>query len=706
MQTLNRPRSLPAFVLASFAAAFLAAAMILPGGGCGGSGDDEAAEGSRKSRKRSPSTAEDADPIASDDEKEEKRSSRSRPSSGDDSLSGAVESLIEEAKTKGIDKLFPEDFQKAESLFARGRTLVDNGNAAAAKKLFTTATRDIKFAIQRASEVQSELKAAEAEKKHADEAKVKANEVEAAVNARNYYRDALAAYKQAEEASARKTVEAVRAAVTDYRRAAQLFEDATSLSHENARERKLAEVKKGNMQRARDLAKAQGADTKAITVWAEAESQSQTGDVELEGSNFAAASAAYQTAERAYLNALQSTMDKDAFERLQVEIARQNEEDRKRYEEREKERLRIVAEKGGGREPLPPPAAEPGAGRAPLPPPTSSGTPSPSVGLIGGVSCTQGLDRTLYPQEIDAEDEAFLIENISRLSSVAVYDPDTGGILLNYQDGRKLQKEADLSRIRDKKHVSFIDPLLASAGKDLDPSALYSLAGNTQGILLFPVPFRYRVRVTWDMQIETMSNKADFGPMLCLDPKKNSFYRTDFIHLLMFTGGQPKFRQPMAGAKFAKHADQWHTKQRPVRWVVELAVEGADRPGTLTATYDQGNEDEATNTASISKPRERGLVGFTWKEVRFKLRNLEVCGILDKPEAVRILREKLGVKKEAAGKDDAEKEGTAKKGGKAAKPEKSGKEPAEDEELDEEPSASGEAKPSGQKKASAGTFEY
>ena len=62
------------------------------------------------------------------------------------------------------------------------------------------------------------------------------------------------------------------------------------------------------------------------------------------------------------------------------------------------------------------------------------------------------------------------------------------------------------------------------------------------------------------------------------------------------------------------------------------------------------------NKIKAKKMTETGLVGFQWKKVKFRIRKLAICGFLDKQEAVRMLRKKLGVKKEASPKKKPEKE--------------------------------------------------
>ena len=103
-------------------------------------------------------------------------------------------------------------------------------------------------------------------------------------------------------------------------------------------------------------------------------------------------------------------------------------------------------------------------------------------------------------------------------------------------------------------------------------------------------------------------------------------------------------------------ANYWHTKTRPVNWVVELDMDKAEGGGELRATYDAGGSDELANRIKAKRLNQSGLVGFQWKDVKFRIRKLKICGFLDKQAAVRMLRDKLGVKKEEASKKEPEEE--------------------------------------------------
>ena len=301
--------------------------------------------------------------------------------------------------------------------------------------------------------------------------------------------------------------------------------------------------------------------------------------------------------------------------------------------------------------PPPPGTAAPPPG-TPQPPgvgsPVAAGTPT----LLP--TCVAGTALTLFPQELDEEDEAFLIENIHELSKRANYDPETGGIILDYSNGQELQKEVIRGKT-PKNHVGFVDPQMLLGGADIPDEAQISMDGNTSGMVFFPVPFRYKVRMSWAFNILTMSGDGDWGAIVSYNTKTNVRWRTNFLDIGFIKGSSPPKWQKMPG-KPGSNANNWHTKLRPVNWIVEIDMDQAGGGGEIRATYDSGGTEEALNRIKAKKMTETGLVGFQWKKVKFRIRKLVICGFLDKQEAVRLLRKKLGVKKEAPSKKKPEKE--------------------------------------------------
>ena len=179
---------------------------------------------------------------------------------------------------------------------------------------------------------------------------------------------------------------------------------------------------------------------------------------------------------------------------------------------------------------------------------------------------------------------------------------------------------------------------------------MISLRGNTRGMVVFPVPFRYRLRLNFGMRIGTITKKGVFGVVLNFDERKGRYARTEFLDLGVYTSS-PKMKRAKGGRDSSK-ANTWHTKLRQVPWVVEYSMPNPKKPkkgpagsALLSTTFDAGGDEELTNRLGLPGTSfNRGLIGFHWTTAKFQLLNLKICGILDKELAVKMLRKKLGIK--------------------------------------------------------------
>ena len=83
----------------------------------------------------------------------------------------------------------------------------------------------------------------------------------------------------------------------------------------------------------------------------------------------------------------------------------------------------------------------------------------------------EGFDPQQYPQELDAEDEELLLENYRKLSNAGVieYDPATGMVLLDYQEGKSCQKDVDTTRVPKKEYISYKPPDMPN-DRQMDPA--------------------------------------------------------------------------------------------------------------------------------------------------------------------------------------------------------------------------------------------
>jgi len=484
--------------------------------------------------------------------------------------------------------------------------------------------------------------------------KEEAEKLKAPTIAKNEYGDAVDLYDDAVAAIRKRDADSLEEAEELLDEAKTVFEDAVDTAKRMALWHRNALAEKEQMLSMKARGEENDADTKALVRWQQAESLAREADTYLEAGSIQQALGTYREAKDIYTACLQEVLEDEKF-------AAAMEKERAAAAEIAK---RIASDRGGAG-PLPPPPIPPSPGNGGLPPidPTPPIGPGPSdvgsdVAPIGGtVPCVSAGIAEALPQELDDQDEAFLAENFGKLSQcIAAYDPDTGGILLDYSSGLKLKKELNMDLIRNKKYIDFLTPDMKMAGttEDIPDEAQISMSGNTKGKVFLPVPFRYRVRVTYELQVGTITGQGvQFGAILNYDPKKKSSYVTNFLDCGMAkSSGAPKWK-PKPG-KTGPRADKWHPKTRRVPWIVEFTMDEEKGKGLFKTTYDVGLDEEAENGVAMKKPKTRGLVGFQWRSVKFELRKVKVCGILDKEMAVAMLRKKLNMPKEdePAGDDD------------------------------------------------------
>jgi hypothetical protein len=651
---VNRPVSRGiGYFFSLIALVLFALALALPMTGCGGGvSEEEEAEVSSSKRKKSRKPAKEEE-EEEEEEEEKKRSTAGGP------IQQAKEAALElqrECEEKGLDKKYKEDFDRAVARTKKARSyFLDPDKRSKARIYYKRASSEFKSILANAEESSEKTAAVEKEKKLADKAKAKADKAEAKLNAPDYYEPALEAYEDGLAGLKEATTASLSNAKRSFTDALEGFEDAATIAKENKQYRILAVNLKEKMESYKARALEKGADSKALGRWQQAESMELTADAALESGEFQQAAGQYTQAAQTYTEALKSVLDETAF---QAELAKIKEEQKTadaEFARRRKEELELAvkARTGGGRlPPPPPPGTAPPAG-SPRPP----GTGLPPTGAAATTlspTCVAGVDLSLFPQELDEEDEAFLIENLHELSKRANYDPDTGGVILDYTNGQELEKEIQKLRT-PKSSISFVDPQMLLGGSDIPDQAQISMDGNTSGTVLFPIPFKYKVRMSWAFNILTMTGKGDWGAIVSFDTRKKTRYRTNFLDIGSMKGSAPPNWKKMPG-KPGTNANYWHTKQRPVNWVVELDMDKADDGGEIRATYDAGGTEELVNKIKSKKLNQSGLVGFKWRDVKFRIRKLTICGFLDKQETVRMLREKLGVKKEGSSKKEPEPE--------------------------------------------------
>ena len=628
----------------------------LPLAGCGGgsSEEDDTKVSSRATRRknnsRKPRKAVVKEEEEEEEEEEEKASTPTLQAQKD------ALKLQKECEEQGLDRKYKDDFDRAMKKMDKAESdLLNPKTRSKARYSYKRASTEFKEILAEGEEASQKNTAVLKAKKLAGTAKQKADKIEAEINAPEEYEEALEFYNDAiadlEEASASSLI----SAEDNFSAARTGFEDAADIAKGNKRYRFLAENLKVKMDGYKARALENDADTKALRYWQQAESLELEADAAFQSGAFQEASGQYSSAAQTYTDALKSVLDETAFKAELATIKEEQKVADAEFNRRRKEELEIASRFGRPRvPPPPPPGTAPPPGITPQPP----GVGTPGIAAVAATTlfptCVAGVDPALFPQELDEEDEAFLIENIHELSKKANYDPETGGIILDYTNGQELQKEIIKGRT-PKTNLGFVDPQMLLAGADIPDEAQISMDGNTSGMVFFPVPFKYKVRMTWVFNILTMSGDGDWGAIVNYNTRTNNRYRTNFLDIGSIKGSSPPKWQKMPG-KPGANANNWHTKLRPVNWIVELDMNQAGGGGEIRSTYDSGGTEELSNKIRAKKLSESGLVGFQWKKVKFRIRKLVICGFLDKQEAVRRLRKQLGVKKEGAKKKKPKKE--------------------------------------------------
>ncbi|MCZ6792853.1 MAG: hypothetical protein O7J95_04480 [Planctomycetota bacterium] len=565
-------------------------------------------------------------------------------------IADEAKGYLEEAEEAGAATYFADAFKRATEKIEDGDELLRDGDSKGASRKYKLAARQLKGLVDDARKVAETIKTAEGRKKTADEAKQKADEANAEENSPEYYRDAVAAYESATSSLSEKNESAIRLATAQFTQARELFLQATLLAAENEANRDLALQEKGAMTTWKAKAKAQKADELALQVWQIGEQEERRGAADLKRGDFRAAITQFKSASRQYLMAFERVGDETKFKEAmdQAEKARQ---------EYLAKRAQQPANFPGG---LPNPVPLEGGGETGGT--TATPVPSRPVELGSGMQAScfdddEDFNFEDYPNQLDYEDEEFLQTNLHYLSPTAAmtYDPVSGQVLLNYSNGRKVKKEAAWNA--PKKHIEFEDRMMRDVpDSELDDAQTFAFGGNTRGSILFPVPFRYRVRVDFRMMVGTMTSQGRWGVIVNYDEKSKRSYRSNFLAV-----GRGSKMRGMPGDKFARHPNYWHDKTSAVPWRVEFrmpdlrkASKGPLKSARFTATYEFQRDEEASN--SLSSPAKslrrglgRGLVGFHWVAVKFRIRELHICGIMDKEAAVAKLRKMLDQPKEAPG---------------------------------------------------------
>lgn len=609
---------------------------------CGGEGDESGKPGEAGASK--------ADPVAEEAE-----------NSLIFDLQDEVDDLLTEAQKSGMKKVDPTGFSRIEKRISDAEAAYDAGEETSAKTKLVLAKNALESFLE---ERDRALKAVEdlAElREKVDAAKKKAEETEASVYAVNLYKQATEAYDEAQTALKEAlSVDDVAMAERNLQQAEVVFGQAAMMAAENKALRGQAEEAKKQLAEWKKRAEDMGAKEKAAPQWLDASTAESNADAVFARGEFQMALNAYQDALRRYGDVIATIQQ-------QEQMAKAMEDTRKAHEAYAAQQ---AAEAGG---------QQPGAEAAmvdpsdPVAPPPGGlvtdpaeamkgldmtpGGPETATPQLSSITVVDGFDPTQYPQEIDADDEAFLQLHYKKLtdSGKLEYDPMSGAATIDYtavDDVKQDLIKASPASIVEYKHPFQQQPTVGLPGQPVPRQRAqtpFSFAGNTQGFVLFPIPFKYYVRMEYYLDVLTMDMKGTFAATVMYDASKRAGFAAQWLSIGVMQGATPK----VGGAPppYNQVADRWFDKTRPIPMKVEFQMPdprkggAALRSGLFTVTYDVGADKEAVNAVSSKKYTE-GMVGFHWSRTKFEVKNLVITGILDKETAVTILRKKLNMPKE------------------------------------------------------------
>jgi hypothetical protein len=587
-----------------------------------------------------------------------------------ETLQAEAGDALEQAKKLGLEKLAADEFGRAKKQIDDADAAAEAGDQKKAATKYKSAVKSLARLVEEQKQLgEDRAKVASGEKAAAVEAKKKADAAKAQTNAAAMYAEASEALKKGESllesAKAKKTLLEAKQSLS---RSRDLFEQAARVAGENEIDRKRFDEEKAALAELKEKAKKAGAEEKAATEWLQAEQLERDAQSQFDRGEFRAAVEQMKQTAIAYQNAIRRVTEAANYaEMLAKGEAEAKEYEKKQAAEEEKRRAEEAAARAVREKEL----AEKAARRR-----TVAGKDG-KKGASASIVPFEEFDPEKYTQVLDDEDTQFLNDNLTKLtkSQVLEYDPTTGFVRLNYIVGRDVEKDVEPVLLQNKEYLTFEDPLLkgtkAKTREEAEATSAYSFSGNTAGIITFPVPFRYYVKVEYDMFIQTMNSSSSFSTILMCDAKKRTGYMSDWAKLGTMAGWRFKPVKLSPKAEYNGSADIWHIKYRGFPYLFEYkwlpGAEGKKATGVFLFDHDAGQSGSVVNKLS-STAYTRGQIGFSWSGVKFTIRNFMITGILDKEAAVAKLRELTGIKKSDAAAEKTGKTTTKKTTETARKP--------------------------------------
>jgi hypothetical protein len=526
-----------------------------------------------------------------------------------------AEQAIEEAREAGVSKLFKKDFEKYADEFSAGEEAYEKGDAEKANKAFKRIVKRVPKLIARAERAEEQAK----ELKKLDEEVSEARRAAIAKKART---DAPQAFAAAENNYKKfrallKDPEKIKSAERTGRRAKEAFDDAVSEAAQNVVVKQKAVQSKDAMAVWKQKAKEIGAAEKSASDWLHAERQERNGETELANGQFHEAQQSFEAAETSFNSAFVNVKSLERF-------AAGN-DDTNVPEVADPESVAIDPEEDSF---------------------ADSGTPEGSDG--GSV----GVDDVPTPEDEPFDPgspESFIENNLEKLGlGIDDYDPVSGQIILDYTFGPdKFKKDYKALKLKNRKYIGFWDPGIRKEVAKGDPEAAISLAGNTEGLVLLPVPLKAPMTIEWSTNIMVMDSTGSMGPVFGAQKGGKKYFWADFATFKRFVSGRTtKKDAKRVPKKFKRSANYWFDKTRQVRMRLEIEKSEKKKGSVVISLFYDLDEEVGEKPINIKVVKETmvaGQLGWCWSRTKFIIRKLRVTAQLDKDEAVKILKEKLGV---------------------------------------------------------------
>ncbi|HVR73803.1 MAG TPA: hypothetical protein VMT52_05700 [Planctomycetota bacterium] len=559
-----------------------------------------------------------------------------------DEIAEEVEANREKAKKLGAEQSFSDTVAVIDRFIASA----EDSEGEASTKKYKQANSRLKRLIDDQLKLNEDVKKLAPVLAGVEAAKKQAEAAKAAENSPVLYKEGQDLHKKATDALTKPTPESVHLASRSLLQAKDRFDQAAISAADSILYRKGAEEEKAAMLKYKEMAQAKQADEKAAADWLQARQAEREADRYFALAEFQTATEIYRQATRQFQGAVQAVQS--------------DEENRLMMEKMEAEAVasaaqqeRFASSQAAEADPVP---FEPRG--TPVAVPIQTPVPQAAPLLGGGAPIPEGFDPEVFKQDLDAEDEAFLTEHYRKLtpSGIIQYDVSTGAVSLDYTLGKDVKADALLPGMQ-KAWINF-KPLFAPSRnqtpEEQRENAAYSFEGNTQGLMIFPVPLRFFARIEWDMGIGTMDNSASFNVLSMYDMKKKGAFMTDWLRIGIMRAGLPRLSSKGLDPQFLKPANEWFLKTRDIPMKVEYQMSDL-KTGKFTVTYDVDGDDEVKQSITGTNYT-RGYIAFKWSRVKFRVVALRISGILDKEEAVAKLRMDLKMPKAKASKEKEEPE--------------------------------------------------